>query len=213
MKPVGNKGNLLIVFAKRPLKGFVKTRLASSIGDEAALIIYKKLLSDTLHLAMSDLWTTKVFWDDIPCKTSLEINQFSYEYEIQKGENLGERMSNAHKLAFESGFEKSIIIGADIAGIMPSYLEKAFHKLSEFPMVIGPAEDGGYWLIGEAKFEPKIFTGIRWSSEYVFSDTISIANATNLKFTLVEKLNDIDTLEDLEKWRPDWKNLVNKTSI
>lgn len=212
MKQVGSKGNLLIIFAKRPLLGFVKTRLANSIGDKAALMIYKKLLSDTIHTAQSNLWTTKVFWDDVPCKASHEINLPSYEYEIQKGEDLGERMSNAHKLAFERGYEKSIIIGADIAGIIPSYLENAFYKLSEFPLVIGPAEDGGYWLIGEATFEPKIFTGIRWSSEYVYSDTINIMNMGNMKFEIIECLNDIDTLEDLEKCRPDWKAIVDVTS-
>ena len=119
---------------------------------------------------------------------------------IQEGGNLGQRMSNAFREVFDAGAERALLIGSDIPEISSELLEQYLIRLRRFPMVIGPAADGGYYLIGfqRERFEPRVFDGIEWSTERVFAQTLDKARSLRLPSYIGRELRDVDTPEDLE---------------
>lgn len=187
------------VFIKNPEKGAVKTRLAASVGDDRALFVYKKLLDYTRNLvsgidAQKEVWYSK-FVDD---SDGWGIENFTKKQ--QSGANLGERMRNAFKESFIQDREQFVVlIGSDCAELTPEILEQAFEELRKKDLVIGPAEDGGYYLIGMSRFIPEIFVGIDWSTENVLSQTLTKAKKEGAGFALLSELNDVDTIEDWER--------------
>lgn len=184
--------NQLIIFIKNPVLGKVKTRLAATIGDQRALEIYQELVEYTLTLAR---------------KVNSEINLFFSEgilsYEIpskkflQEGNDLGERMKNAFATIFAQQHEKIVIIGTDCAELTTDILEESFRKLDHSDVVIGPALDGGYYLLGMKKFYPFLFENIEWSTNKVFTSTRNMAEERYLNVSILPVLRDIDTEEDL----------------
>jgi uncharacterized protein len=195
-----SKNNLLLIFVKNVVKGHVKTRLAKDIGEERALEIYRLLLQQTLNVA-AGAEASKEVWYSSYIENKDEVNEKVHKKKLQQGDNLGDRMKFAFNNAFSNGFDKVVIIGSDCPELTSELLNEAFRLLDQNDVVIGPSEDGGYYLLGKSKYEPGLFDGVQWSTQNVFRQTIEKAVKKSLTVTLLQPLNDIDTLEDLRKSR------------
>lgn len=187
--------NLLLIFTKNPELGKCKTRLAKSIGDEAALSIYKHLLQHTASVSQQVNSDKQVFYSkEIIQEDDFDSNLF--QKKLQQGKDLGIRMSNAFAEAFQEGYQKVIIIGSDLYDLHSETIEEAFQNLDTHEVVIGPAKDGGYYLLGMKSFIPEIFQQKKWSTATVLQDTL--ADLKSKKVTLLATKNDIDTFEDIK---------------
>ncbi len=174
--------------------GRCKTRLAASIGPEKALAVYQFLLSHTAKVTSKVSAKRIVFYSHEP----IDDDDFDPRYfnkDVQEGDDLGERMANALRKSFANGAKKVIIIGSDLYDISSELIEQGFEALDTHQTVIGPAKDGGYYLIGMNGTNPEVFKGKNWGTSSVLQDTLSNLNP-DLTFLLDEK-NDIDQLEDL----------------
>lgn len=185
---------LLIVFAKNLVAGRVKTRLAKTIGPAAALEVYKSLLQTTQKAAASLEIDTWVFYSD----HLEEIPWPHAEAFVQKGSDLGQRMQNAFNDAFEAGYNSVVLIGSDLPDLSTTILNTAFLKLKTTETVFGPAEDGGYYLIGLRKMLPFIINNKPWSTPQLLKNTLQEIKEHQVSVELLDTLNDIDTFEDLE---------------
>ena len=191
------KKEVVLVFQKNEVLGKVKTRLAVGVGEEQALEIYRQLLAKTYH-ALSDVSVsiTTYFSEFIP-----ENPIHSAENKlVQLGQDLGERMKNAFAENFESGMEKVVLIGTDCPSLEGIHLSQAFEALDQSDLVLGPARDGGYYMIGMKRRADFLFEGITWSTELVLSQTLALAAEQGLQTSLLPVLEDIDTLEDWERY-------------
>ena len=144
------KKELIIVFVRNPELGKVKTRLALAIGKKKALEIYKGLLKHTHNVLSNCNCDCAVFFSEQIDNDGL-WNQRCFKKFIQKGDTLGEKMNNAFKKGFEIGYQKIIIIGSDLPDLNSDLIKNAFTKLTLYDYVIGPSEDGGYYLLGMKK--------------------------------------------------------------
>lgn len=187
---------LLLIFIKNPEKGTVKTRLAKTVGNEKAYQTYLKLIDYTLEVARQ-VEARKQIWYSSFVDEEDGLGGPAFEKKVQKGRNLGERMATAFRQGFKDGFEKVLIIGSDCPGITTEIIESAYARLDQQEVVIGPSEDGGYYLVGSKKFIPQIFDNIPWSTESVYPETIRILRDKSLSYSALPTLNDIDTEEDL----------------
>lgn len=187
---------LLLIFIKNPKKGYVKTRLAETVGNDKAYQTYLKLLDYTIEIA-GQVNAKKQIWYSSFVDDEDGYGGSDFEKKLQQGENLGSRMSRAFQKGFEDEFEKVLIIGSDCPGISKHIIEDGFKRLEQNEVVIGPSEDGGYYLIGSKQFTPEIFGEIPWSTENVYPETIRILKENKLCYSLLPTLNDIDTEEDL----------------
>ena len=188
----------LLIFAKNPVDGKVKTRLAATIGKEQTLFIYQKLIDHTIAVTKELSVDKIVFYSDFIDKKD-NWNNALFQKKLQSGNDLGERMKNAFKSSFTAGYEKVVIIGTDCYDLTETIINKAFESLNENDVVIGPAEDGGYYLLGIKKFLPQFFENIEWSTDKVFDQTIAVCNTLGLSTFLLQELNDIDDEDDLKK--------------
>lgn len=187
------------IFVKNPEIGKVKTRLAASVGDKEALSIYQNLLGYTKQIVSKVNGKKEVWYSKFLDENDLWENDF-FRKNVQQGEDLGARM----KQAFEKSFllnehELVILIGSDCAELETAHINEAFEKLKKNDLVIGPAKDGGYYLIGMSKFSPEVFDEINWSTSKVLEQTIRKINEHGASFYLLEALNDVDELEDWER--------------
>lgn len=189
--------SLLIVFVKNLIPGTVKTRLAKDIGIDGALDVYKYLVEHTYETTKDLDYSKAVFYSEY-----VEIEDVwdteEYKLFIQKGKDLGDRMLNAFTNAFDKKFEKVVIIGTDCYELKPKHIEEAFDALDEHDVVIGPASDGGYYLIGMNKLYPQLFHDKKYSHDNVFKDVLTEIGEMNATFHLLPELNDIDTFQDLK---------------
>ena len=185
----------IIVFQKFPTPGKVKTRLAATIGNEKAVYIYSYLLNYT-HKLISSITADVLIFHEGPIETE-QYPKDNYSFFPQTGKDLGEKMSRAFDQAFEQGYDHVIIIGTDCLELRIRHIEEAFAVLKNNDLVLGPAEDGGYYLIGLNKNDGQLFKNIAWSSDAVFANTIAIATEKQLKVHLLECLNDINEYSDL----------------
>lgn len=191
------KGNLLIVFGKYPEVGKVKTRLAKSIGDENAIEAYKRLMTYTLDLSAkidADVCLAYSTEDQFP-EWSNKVDFIEY----QQGEDLGQRMINAFQSGFEKGYERIVLIGSDCAELRVDIIEEAFEGLEYNEVVVGPAEDGGYYLIGKNTFLPVLFEDMEWSTDEVFEHTFHRIRWAKVGAEFLEKLSDVDEYADAQK--------------
>ena len=190
------KKELIIVFVRNPELGKVKTRLALAIGKKKALDIYKGLLIHTHKVLSNCNCDCAVFFSEQIYHSGLwKVKGFKKF--IQKGDTLGEKMNNAFKKGFELGYQKIIILGSDLPDLNSDLIKNAFFKLTPNDYVIGPSEDGGYYLLGMKKLNNALFKNKKWSTNSVFIDTLK--DIKDCKIGLLPKLNDIDTFEDLKK--------------
>ena len=188
--------NLLIIFAKNSKLGKVKTRLAKTIGDEEAFNVYNYLV------ALTEKNTSKIKDCDIHIYFSDEIIDSLWPGKkkfVQKGNDLGERMFNAFKDGFNAGYTKIIGVGTDIPDLTASIIEDGFAALETNDTVFGPAEDGGYYLIGMNQLLPFIFENKQWSTEGLLDETIQEIHKNDYSTQRLITLNDIDTIDDLKR--------------
>lgn len=191
-------GKAIIIFAKKPEVGHVKTRLAKSIGETRALQVYEKLLWKTHSNLQSVPYDKLLYWDQIPQKLP-EYLMEGYKFYEQVFADLGHRMSKAFEETF-TYYNKVLIIGTDCPFITPDIVESAFEMLDENDFVLGPARDGGYYLLGKKYYEPNIFVNIKWSTSEVLSETIHKIQSLNKRFGMLPELYDIDSEPDLIYW-------------
>jgi rSAM/selenodomain-associated transferase 1 len=188
--------NLLLIFTRNPELGKAKTRLAKTIGDEAALTIYKFLLNHTQKVTEA-INCDKAVYYSVKVRENDIWDENLYQKLQQKGADLGIRMQNAFQNSFEAGYQKVMIIGSDLVDLSSEIIEKAFLQLENNDVVIGPAEDGGYYLLGMKNLQPKIFENKEWGTSTVRKETLT--DLKNKKIHLLSELNDIDVYEDLQK--------------
>lgn len=198
--------NLILIFTRNPELGKVKTRLAATIGNENALEVYIQLLEHTRKVALETDFDKRVLYsDDINTKDMW--NNHMFQKKLQFGKDLGVRMYNAFKEGFDDGYKKIVIIGSDLIELESNDIKKAIKKLDDNDIVIGPAQDGGYYLLGMKQISENIFTNKEWGTNTVLKDTLK--DITTLKYYLLKEKNDIDTFEDI-KDVPVFKKYTNK---
>lgn len=186
-------------FLKNLTQGKVKTRLSATIGDLQALEVYSRRVTHTLgQVSRPDLDTLLYFSDSLHNDLPVLKSQFSLR--LQKGDDLGGRMSNAFEEVFGSSAEKALVIGTDCPGLDSSIIDKAFDSLDTHQVVIGPATDGGYYLLGMKNFQKCLFEEIPWSTAKVLELTLQKCVKHKLSYTLLTELSDIDSENDLDAW-------------
>jgi uncharacterized protein len=188
--------NAIIIFVKNPVPGKVKTRLAAAIGNDKALRIYLELTAHTLYAAENVMADKYLYFSD-EIDNSICKNMLSFRKAVQSGAELGERMKNAFKDLFAASYQKVIVIGTDCPGINAVVLQSALNDLSDADVVIGPASDGGYYLIGMKQLHTQLFDNVEWSTSSVLHTTVNRCIHTNLRYKLLSELNDIDEEKDL----------------
>jgi uncharacterized protein len=196
VRPIAEASNkqLLIIFCKNPVIGQCKTRLGATVGDESALAIYHFLLQHTANVCRlvpvqrRVLYSHKVAGQDCWPEDIFEKN-------IQQGEDLGQRMAQAFADGFTQGYTNIVLIGTDLYDIDAPLIGQAFEALKTKDMVVGPAEDGGYYLMGLNHLNSELFNNKNWGTASVLRDTLS--NLHPESYHLLPLRNDIDTEADL----------------
>lgn len=191
------ESNLLLIFTRNPELGKVKSRLAKGVGEESALAIYKILLQHTQEVVRWVDCTRRVGYSVEVREEDLWDNS-QFEKFKQEGEDLGMRMLQAFQKAFADGYKKVLIVGSDLFDLRRKHIEQAFAALDTHDAVIGPAQDGGYYLLGMNTLTKAVFYNKEWGGHTVFEQTI--ADLSDIKVYQLETLNDIDLAEDLEPY-------------
>jgi rSAM/selenodomain-associated transferase 1 len=194
---------LILFFMKYPEPGEVKTRLAESIGSDKAAQLYRTFILDLLgKLESTRLPFAICFYPERKKKLLMEWLGEGYEYIPQRGGDLGERMAAAFLEAFAGGHRRVILMGGDFPDLPQAFLEESLGALNTHDAVIGPAMDGGYYLIGFRKetFIQQAFEGMDWSREGVFRQTLSILKGHRRRVYVLPVWNDIDTIQDLRQF-------------
>lgn len=192
---LANSNNLLLIFTRNPELGKGKRRLAATIGDQAALDIYKFLLNHTVSITKNLYAEKQVYYSEEIWENDIWDNQ-KFDKKIQIGDDLGDRMANAFQEGFQNDYQKIIIIGSDMLDLSQENLENAFKALEKNDFVVGPADDGGYYLLGMKKFMPELFKNKTWGTETVLKDTL--ADLEHESTELLESKNDVDYYEDIK---------------
>ena len=202
----------VVVLAKAPIRGFVKTRLASVVGEDAALAVHRRLTSHVLaELEMAvDLGAVRggleaeirVTPDDAAPLARTWVPA-SIRITPQGTGDLGDRMRRAFDEAFAEGASFVVVVGTDCPGFTRRHPADAFAALGQADVVIGPATDGGFWLLGARAPTPELFRDVPWSTHAVLETTQRLARASGRTVALLETLSDIDTIEDLDRLRRD----------
>lgn len=190
-----NKKELLIIFTKNPEPGKVKTRLAKDIGNQAAFDIYNFLLKHTAFVTKDLKVTKEVYYSEKTEPEDIWDNKI-YHKKLQQGNDLGSRIEHAFAEGHRNGYKKIIIIGSDLYDLAKEDLEAAFGALENNEVVIGPAEDGGYYLLGMKRPRPELFKNKDWGTPTVLSDTLKDLKGKNI--VLLPPKNDIDDFNDLK---------------
>ncbi len=188
----------LIIFIKNPRLGKVKTRLAETLGDRRALDIYLELLKYTRDLAMEVEADRLLFYSNTIEEEDIWPKRH-FRKLLQKGTDLGARMANAFQSTLTT-YRKAIIIGSDCATLTPAIVERGFSALDQYDFVVGPATDGGYYLLGMRTFHPTLFSEMPWSTDTVLSETLKRIRHLPADYFLLPELSDIDYEEDWEKF-------------
>lgn len=189
------KDNLLMIFTRNPELGKCKTRLAATVGDQVALDIYTFLLEHTVQITKDLNVTKEVHYSQNKNNNDL-WEAAIYNKMEQSGSDLGRRMEYAFAAGFEKGYQNIIIIGSDMYDLNQIDLEHAFTTLKTHDYVIGPAEDGGYYLFGMKSLNSQVFKNKIWGTDSVLKDTLEDLKKENIK--LLEVRNDIDYYEDIK---------------
>jgi len=190
--------NLLIIFYRNPELGKVKTRLAATLGDANALAIYLKLVGHTRSITENLAVEKVVYYSHFVDREDNWVND-KFQKKIQVGKTLGEKLSNAIGQGFDDGFGSVCVIGSDCFELTGQVIKDAFTILETKDAVIGPARDGGYYLLGVTKFVPELFNNKVWSTSSVAGDTINDFRKQGLSFETLPTLTDVDQEDDLPK--------------
>ena len=195
-----SEGSSVILFVRSPEKGKVKSRLAASIGGKVALEIYKGFVLDIVETLKEGPYPFRIFF--YPGSSGERVVKWlgkDFVYVPQRGAGIGKRMENAFVQSFSMGVERAVLIGSDIPDLPNSVIHRAFSSLDKSDAVLGPASDGGYYLIGfkKASFLPDVFHGIPWSTSSVYRETIEVFRLSKYRVHILRHWNDVDTLDDL----------------
>lgn len=191
----------LIIFVRNPELGKVKTRIAAAIGNEPTLLIYKKLLAHTFAITTKVAADKFVFYADAIGEDDLWQHE-DFKKLQQQGTDLGARMRAAFEYVFTKGYERVCIIGSDCYALTTEGINDALGFLKSYDLVLGPATDGGYYLLGMSGGIKNIFEGINWSTDKVLMQTIAAATKQNDTYTLLPPLPDVDTINDVpQQWK------------
>ena len=189
------RNNHLIIFVKNKVPGKTKTRLAAGIGPKKAMEVYDLLLEHT-HRATRCLPCRKtVYFSEKPEEGGI-WDDGNFSLTVQRGEGLGDRMREAFEQQLAQGAGRVCIIGSDTFEISDTIIRQAFSLLETKDVVIGPAHDGGYYLLGMHELQPELFQNKAWSTGSVLPQTMEDIERLQLTYALLPKLNDIDHKED-----------------
>jgi rSAM/selenodomain-associated transferase 1 len=174
-----------------------KTRLTAALSEDRALALRCALFLDTLESALASGLAVVVCYT--PSTAREEFTAFVRPYQLipQSAGDLGERMRMAFEDVFALGFDRVLLIGSDLPTLPPDHLTEALAALDRVPVVIGPADDGGYYLIGLRGPHPELFDGVSWGSPNVLTETLAIGKRTGVRIRLCRAWHDVDALADL----------------
>jgi rSAM/selenodomain-associated transferase 1 len=193
----------IIIFAREPLPGRVKTRLAATLGDRAAAELYETMLREVLETCrqLHDVETV-VFWECGEESLPRLAERYRCRSRRQGRGDLGQRMRAAFEEMFAAGCDVCCIIGSDAPDLPSSYIQEAYNLLAteRTDVVFGPATDGGYYLLGLRRVVPPLFTDIFWSSAGVLEQSLAAARKAGHTPVLLPEWQDIDTIEDLHAY-------------
>ncbi len=192
---------LILLFIKVPIKGRVKSRLASMLGDDAALEIYKNFVLDILDTIEKTGHPCIIFFHPPDARNAVtEWLGPGRDCLPQHGNDLGQRMADAFATIFKKGVTRAILIGSDLPDLPADFLTGAIQSLDDHDSVLGPARDGGYYLIGFRRdtFVPDVFHGIEWGGSRAFTETRRKLEQVKRSVYLVPEWRDVDTIEDLK---------------
>lgn len=195
----------VLVFVRAPRLGEVKTRLAASLGDSAGLRVYRRLAGHAVAEARALAPAARLRIHYTPAGSGDEVAAWlggDADYLPQHPGGLGERLATAFREAFDAGFRRVVVVGSDLPGFSAEHLNQAFNALDSADAVIGPAADGGYWLLGLRRPIDSVFDGIPWSTAEVFERTVHKLRSAGIEPVVLPVLADVDEAADLpEGWR------------
>lgn len=194
--------NRVAVFAKWPVPGRVKTRLSPALPAPLACNLYRAMLADTLAAAAQAAAEDRsVHWSEAPGdEAAARGTPPGFECRAQRGADLGERLANAFAELLRDPRDRAVVLGADCPGLDAATVNRALEALESHDLAIGPARDGGYYLIGLSRPAARLFQGIAWGTERVFAATMAAAGSEGLTVATLPELDDVDTPADLVRW-------------
>ena len=190
------KENALIIFVKNPEPGKVKTRIAASVGNDKAIDIYKQLLQFTSKIAQGVDCERYVYYFPLVLEEDV-FPSTEFQKNLQIKGDLGQKMQAAFS-EIVNKHKSAVIIGSDCAELTPSDIQRAFEELEENDVVIGPANDGGYYLLGMNDLQLFLFKDMPWSGDDLLDETIMKVQDRGLNYSLLNMKSDIDYIEDWE---------------
>jgi rSAM/selenodomain-associated transferase 1 len=197
----------ILVFVRAPERGRVKTRLAAQIGDDAALRVYRRLAEQAVAETRALGAGVSVRIHYTPADAGDEVRAWlgrDAEYLTQVDAELGARMKAAFDAAFAAGHRRVVIIGSDLPELSADVLRRAFGLLDSNPVVLGPAADGGYYLLGLREMVPGVFDGVPWSTGRVLDATMARLRAAGCEPAMLETMRDVDEAADLPAGWLEW---------
>ena len=210
--------NALVLFAKYPEPGKVKTRLAQTIGDQDAAKIYRYFVKHIIEKHRVNQYNykllTAVYPEDKLQTFRQEFPRLNEYFPQALHGHLGKKLSSAFNFLFNrKNYTKVIIIGTDSPALPNDYIPQALIALEKKDVVLGPATDGGYYLIGLKADQPELFQNIRWSSEHTLADTLAVIKRMRLEYQLLPIHYDVDTIFDLQKLLCEYPDLPIPPSL
>jgi len=199
----------LVVYARPPLPGRVKTRLQPELTPDEGLALYRAMLADTLErLADALEGSARLFlaWSaqaDPPDDIGVLLNR--YEVEYQMGDDLGERMASTLQTRLREGHRQVVLIGSDSPNLPLDYVDQAFEALMAVDLVTGPCDDGGYYLLGARRILPQVFRNVPWGSDQVLAVTRQRVKRGGVLYHELPAWYDVDTTQDVGRL---WKDLL-----
>jgi rSAM/selenodomain-associated transferase 1 len=196
----------LIAFLKHPEPGAVKTRLVPALGAEVAAELYRALAEEVLRATVPRRgeYETLVFYDPPGAAETMRAWLPEFRLFAQSAGDLGMRMAAAFARAFERGARRVAIVGTDVPAVTRETVAEALAALDEAELVVGPAEDGGYYLLALGEPHPELFEDVAWSTPAVLEETLARAATAGLRVREMERRRDVDSLEDL---RAEWPRI------
>ncbi|MBE7383351.1 MAG: TIGR04282 family arsenosugar biosynthesis glycosyltransferase [Leptolyngbya sp. SIO1E4] len=208
--------NRLILFTRYPEAGKTKTRLIPYLGAEKAADLQRQMtehiVGTTRPLQVEGNLSMEVHFSGGSLGQMRNWLGTELAYRPQHNGDLGRRLQRAFEQGFRTHLERIVVIGADCPEITSHHLEQAFHQLKSHDVVLGPAQDGGYYLVGLSKTCAELFHGIAWGTEQVFRQTVAIARRLNLSLATLETLRDVDHPEDISIWSLCFSKLQSRQS-
>jgi hypothetical protein len=203
----------LIVFLKHPTPGRVKTRLAACLGEADAASLYRAIAEELMRRTRSRTFRRLAFHAPDATREAMDEWMPGEDWHVQSGADLGERMHRAFETAFATGARRVAIVGSDLPRLGEPEVRGALDALAGADVVVGPARDGGYYLLALKRPEPGLFTGIAWSTDTVLQATLERARSLGLSVQLLETRSDVDTAADVREHWPTLRAIVGDPAL